>query len=530
MRLICSVVMASIIVFFYGVSFAAESEQSKPKRPFYEYKGDYRGNINNQKKEFKDSFKYELMDLDKGWIPREITLIHKTFSELPANLYGLKGLKGFYRTAYIKALKGAAIPPDEVPAATFPAFTTIYRNNSNSYNVNIEDEPLRIELFNPLFFEDEDQIVNIIHHEFGHAYDISQGILSVSPEWLNIAKFRTLHLPPLDAQKNGDFLYTFLNDSKTTNFAPIALRQQGTYSRLNPQEDFANSFAAYIHYPYFKYTHPARYNFFKTKVFAGKEYFPENSDTLSYLKKLTQDLDRTLESKNWTALGSIALEVSRIASIKESDLVIDYFKKAITIDSSKKTAVILAKKSCYILSEESLSFRKDLARKGLIVLRDILAERRCRQTAKLPFEKSFVKFPVTNLFFYRENNVSFLQFLDSMAPLSLTRGFRSNYIWTLSLSNGGRVIAQGEQQGLNGKDSIKIDLNKTANQKFEFPFGQRLTLKIAVKRTQARTFKIFDSSPAQIQFVAQSWFDYFPSEPIKPRVIFPLSQLHLQRD
>ena len=136
-------------IFSFGHLNAQDSDSSK--RPFYEYKGDYRGNINKQKQEFKDSYKYELMDLDKGWIPNEITLIHKAFSELPSNLYGIKGLKGFYRTGYLKAPK-SGIPPDEVPAAALPAFSTIFRSNENSYNVYIQDEPLRIEFFNPLFF------------------------------------------------------------------------------------------------------------------------------------------------------------------------------------------------------------------------------------------------------------------------------------------------------------------------------------------------------------------------------------------
>ncbi len=528
MRLIFQVAIASIIIFLNAAAFSAETDQNKPKRPFYEYKGDYRGNINKQKKEFKDSYKYELMDLDKGWIPDEITTMHKAFSQLPPNLFGIKGLKGFYRTNYLKARRGQ-IPPDEVPAATFPAFTTIFRNNESSYNVYIENEALRIEFFNPLFFESEDEIINIIHHEFGHAYDISQGLLSVSEEWLNVAKFGALHLPPLDAQENSDFLFAFLNDPNIPNFAPIALRQQGTYSRLNPQEDFANSFAAYIHYPYFKYTNPGRYKFFKDKVFDGKEYFPENEGSLSYLDKLTQDLDKAFAEKNWEKLGNIAVEVSRIYGQKESDLVVNYFNKAIETDKSKGTALILAEKSCYILSESAFNFRKSLARNNLITLKEILGERRCRQTARQPFEKGFVKFPVTNIYFYRKNDESFVQFLDSMAPLSTARGFSSKYMWKLSLSNG-KVIASGEQSEFTGKDSIQINLNKTSTQKFEMPFGGKLTLEITVKRNHPSTFKVFDSSPAQIQFVSQSWFKYFPNDKIKTKVIYPLTMLHLQKD
>ena len=211
-------------------------------------------------------------------------------------------------------------------------------------------------------------------------------------------------------------------------------------------------------------------------------------------------------------------------------MVIEYFNKAIETDNSKKTVLTLAKKSCHILSESALVFRRYLARNGLISLREILEEKRCRQTSSKPFEKGFVKLPITNIYFYREKNEPFIQFLDSLAPLSMTRGFESKYIWKLSFSNGGKIISRGEHIESTGKDSIKINLNQTSNNKFKIPFGKKLFLEITTKRNHSKTFIAFDSKPAQVQFVSQPWFNYFPQKKIEPKVVYPLSQLHLQKN
>ena len=70
--------------------------------------------------------------------------------------------------------------------------------------------------------------------------------------------------------------------------------------RQNPQEDFANSVTAYIHYPYFRYTHPARYEFLKKNVFEGKEYFLNDSSINSFEEKINSDIEKLLKiSGSW---------------------------------------------------------------------------------------------------------------------------------------------------------------------------------------------------------------------------------------
>lgn len=124
-----------------------------------------------------------------------------------------------------------------------------------------QDDTFRLEFYDSLFSEEEADLENIVHHEMGHAMDISRGMLSFGKDWLEIAGFSILNLPPLDARPDGDYIYTLKNDPEIPNYAPVSGRHLPTYSRENPQEDFANSIAAYIHYPYFKYSHPARYKF-----------------------------------------------------------------------------------------------------------------------------------------------------------------------------------------------------------------------------------------------------------------------------
>lgn len=71
----------------FCVSTLAQSPPStKPetqKRKFYEYKGNYREEIETLRKKFKDAFGYELMDASPGWKADEIRTMHRVFERLP---------------------------------------------------------------------------------------------------------------------------------------------------------------------------------------------------------------------------------------------------------------------------------------------------------------------------------------------------------------------------------------------------------------------------------------------------------------
>ena len=63
-------------------AYKAHAEENKP-RPYFEYQGNYRDQINELKAKFKNQFGYDLVDLDKSWTPQEIAIMQSTFSQLP---------------------------------------------------------------------------------------------------------------------------------------------------------------------------------------------------------------------------------------------------------------------------------------------------------------------------------------------------------------------------------------------------------------------------------------------------------------
>ncbi len=147
-------------------------------RPLYVYPGNYREEVNRLKDRFQQAYGYALMDLDEEWRPEEIEKLHAVFARLPENFYRLARLKGFYRAARLQVKnQGPGAPQISVtpgvPAATFPRFTSVYRQAHQSYRVMLADEPLRIEFYNPVFYESPEDFSNIVHHEMAHVYDLA---------------------------------------------------------------------------------------------------------------------------------------------------------------------------------------------------------------------------------------------------------------------------------------------------------------------------------------------------------------------
>jgi len=497
------------------------------KRPFFEYKGDYRENIKNRIGAFKAAYGYELLDLDKGWRPEQIGLMNEAFSQLPPGFYHLRGLTGFYRTDYLRAGPGA-VADESVPAATFPAFTTIYRGAAHAYQVEIQDDYLRIEFYDPLFNEDRDDIVNIIQHEMAHAYDIGRGMISVSAEWLQASHFRLINLPPLDARPDGDFLFTFLNDPSVDHYAPVSTRHDPNYSRQNLQEDFANSVAAYIHYPYFRYTNPDRYRFLKAKVFGGKDYFPSQVHADSYEQAVLADLDAALQKKNWRQAAKIMVELSRTYSPRLDGKVVGRLRTAVRADSA--AAHDLGLGSCYLIHPDALEFRRDLVRQKQVALSEFLENKRCAQMGRDWFEKVLANLPPRNVFYYREKGRDIVQFLDPALTTAFFRGFATEYLWELGFEDKvpfvkGRLPVAG-----GGHGAVQIDLQKSFGKELSLPFGEKLVLGLVIRRSHPKTFKVFTSAAAQIRFVVQPWFDYVGPDPAKIKVVYPLRLLSLEKN
>jgi hypothetical protein len=100
-----------------------------------------------------------------------------------------------------------------------------------AYQVEVGNQEPRIEFYSKLFYEDEENLNNIVQHEMAHIYDMFKGYLSFSDEWLQITKFKLIHLPALDSRPGDDYLFVPLNSSSEQHYAPVSSLQLPTYSR-----------------------------------------------------------------------------------------------------------------------------------------------------------------------------------------------------------------------------------------------------------------------------------------------------------
>ena len=510
------------LIFSFGNLYAQDSDTSK--RPFYQYKGDYGEEVVAKKSKFKSAFGYNLIDMGRNWSPIEIDVIHAAFEQLPSGFHKIPGLKGIYRLENI-VLTAENAPGDDIPAATHPSFITIYEKISQSYRVFVEKQELRVELYNPLFYEDRIDLINIIQHEMAHAFDLSKGFLSFSDEWISLTKFKVLHIFALDGVQDSDSLYALVNDPKVNNYAPTATRNISTYSRQNPQEDFANSVTAYIHYPYFRYTHPARYKFLKKNVFDGKEYFLNDPSVNGFEEKVNSDIKKALNNGAWADVSDILVELSRGYFPEFEKKIISRIKKALgTISVSKEKDKILSLATCYLMQPEGLELRKNLIRSRRISVKEVLKDPQCFRYARDTFEKQLSKWAPSNLYFYQDGDIGFIQFVDPVLTVGYVRGFTTEYIWKIFFEEEERrLLAKGSsvwEKGGNG--SIVINLKESSTRGFELPEGEILRIELMAKRTHPINFKSFVSERTGVRFIVQPWFSYIGPNPPQIRVTFPV--------
>lgn len=497
-----------------GVSWGEEA-----KRPLYEYPGDYGQQVNQLKEDFKTQFGYELLDLELLWKPDEIKELTLAFAKLPETFLHIPGVKGFYHLSKLRA-GPEGMPVDNIPAATFPSFQTVYRNSNLSYHVEVDDQEPRIEFFNALFYEDREKFQNIVQHEMAHVFDIFHKYLSFSKEWLAISKFSLIHLPALDGRPGDDYLFTALNDPDVGQYAPVSTRQLSTYSRQNPQEDFANSASAYINYPYFRYSHPGRYQFLKDKVFGGKEYFP--GTTMSYQEKVVSDFEKALTDRDWVEAASIAREVGRDYAPEVESELIKMLKKSLEASPDSVRDARLGIATCYLYSPSALEIRRNLIRKKRVPLQTLLEVSRCGLMSRRSFEKEFAQWSMRSIYFFKSKGRAQLQFLDPVLPLAGARGFESRYIWRVFYDGSNVHMAEGSYlvEGVR-PGSVKIDLEKSVVGTLNLPTGKPLVLELGAQRVHPREFKRLNSKPAKIRFVIQPGFNYEARHNPDIKVIYP---------
>jgi len=501
---------------------AEQGTEGKDKRPFYEFPGNYGDQVNHLKAKFKESFGYELMDLEAGWAPEEIEKTHRAFSQLPESFYRLPGLKGFYRLNKIHdpAFDNAS---GEVPAAAWPKFTTVYRSALKTYIVNITEDVLRVEFYNALFFESQEDFDNIVHHEMAHIFDMVSGFLSFQEKWLDLTRFRIINYPPLDAKHGGDFLFIMMNDAREQIYAPVSTRHIPTYSRENPQEDFANSAAAYIHYQYFQFSHPKRYAFMKEHVFKGKEYFSRGSSAMGFREIIMADLRSAVENKDWDRVVRTAREMGRSrAPLIEPD-VVDELRKAIEEGLTHQDSLKIVQASCYLYDPSALKLRQDMARKKMVSTREVLKIERCFRMGSKVFELDQANWSVARLYFFREGGRDFIQFLDPALLTAHSRGFETTYEWKIASADSPRRILSRGKIKVEGPvtGAVKIDLADSAGPGYGLPEGEILVLELRAERVHQKPFKRFVSPAAPIRFVVQPWFKYEGPSPPSLHVNYP---------
>ena len=513
------------LLFSFGDIYAHGNDSSK--RPFYEYKGNYGEEVASKKSKFKNKFGYNLIDMGRNWSPIELDVVYDAFDQLPSGFHRISGLKNLYRLENIVS-NSENTPRDNIPAATHPSFTTIFENISQSYRVFVEKQELRVELYNPLFQEDRIDLINIIQHEMAHAFDLSRGFLSFSDEWISLTKFKVVHIFALDGVQDSDSLYALVNDPNVNNYAPIARRNISTYSRQNPQEDFANSVTAYIHYPYFRYTHPARYKFLKKNVFDGKEYFFNDPNLNGFEEKVSSDLEKALNSGAWSDVSAILVELSRGYFPIFEKKIINRIKKILgtmTVSQQKDRTLGLA--TCYLMQPEGLDLRKNLIRAGRISVKEVLKDPQCLRYARDAFEKQLSKWAPSNLYFYQDGDSDFIQFVDPVLSAGYVRGFETEYVWKIFLEGVGlELLAEGSSfWGKGGNGSVRINLKKSSVRNFKIPQGKILRIELMARRTHPINFKSFVSERTGARFILQPWFSYIGPKRPQIRVSFPANPL-----
>ena len=506
---------------------AVGEKQQQRKRPLFVYPGNYREEVNRLKEKFRSAFGYDLMDLDEGWRPEEIQRFHAAFSRLPDNFYRIEGLKGFYRAARLQVKGGGqnaqSANSSGIPAATFPRLTTVYRQAHQSYQVVLADEPLRIELYNDLFYESEEDFNNIVHHEMGHVFDLNHGLLSFSHKWIKLSHFRVLHLPALDGKADSDFLYTLISDPSVFNYGPVSSRHLPTYSRENLQEDFANSIAAYIHYPYFQYTHPHRYQYLKENVFLGREYFKREEG--GYADVFLNHFKKALSQKDWPKIIFLGQEQSRFLKLALEERMIGLLQDAVNQKISAEADVQLAITSCYLIHPKALKLRRDLLVARRISPGKVLRNSRCRRMGRQAFEAGQAQWPLSNIQFYREEKNGKIQFLDPAALTAYARGLSTRYQWRLSVTSPrNKVFLKGESEGpAEPNGAFKLDLEQTAKGRYRLPENRELILEVRALRFHPQKPKPLESPWTPIRFVVQPGFEYMGPAQVSFQFIYPAS-------
>jgi len=180
-----------------------------------------------------------------------------------------------------------------------------------------------------------------------------------------------------------------------------------------------------------------------------------------------------------------------------------------------------------LMQPEGLELRKNLIRSRRISVKEVLKNPQCFRYARDTFEKQLSKWAPSNLYFYQDGDIGFIQFVDPVLTAGHIRGFATEYVWKIFFEGEGRgLLAEGSsvwEKGGNG--SIVINLKESSTQDFEFPEGKILRIELMAKRTHPINFKSFESERTGARFIVQPWFSYIGRNPPNISVTFPMNVL-----
>jgi hypothetical protein len=208
--------------------------------------------------------------IEQIWSASEIRRMDRTIRELPSSFLHIKSLKNIYRMADHYRTHGHSLATG--------AFA-----NRESGKIVFYDWGINSGL--------ESNLV----HEISHHYDYSNGgWLSAYHSDSGYDRISGWGEKKLGRDEKGELEWQYPHRAN----APFVR----DYAATNPLEDFAESSAYYFAQPnVLKEKDEEKYNFLKTKVFLGREYFPE--DRYPELKKVFSS--DTNKKVFWECIGKI---------------------------------------------------------------------------------------------------------------------------------------------------------------------------------------------------------------------------------
>ena len=146
-----------------------------------------------------------------------------------------------------------------------------------------------------------------------------------------------------------------------------------------------------------------------------------------------------MNSGAWADVKAILVELSRGYFPEFEKKIISRIKRALgTISVSREKDKILSLATCYLMQPEGLELRKNLIRSHRISVKEVLNEPQCFRYARDTFEKQLSKWAPSNLYFYQDGDIGFIQFVDPVLAAGMFVDLTTEYVWKIFFEGEGR--------------------------------------------------------------------------------------------